>query len=106
MAILRDTTMANYSRSDDAKSKRQSPAAETRADVEHDLALGQLIYDLRTGAGLSQPELAERMGTTRSETSGWRKAAARRTGSTPSPAWPRRWADTWSCRSPRRSRPS
>jgi predicted XRE-type DNA-binding protein len=29
-------------------------------------ALGQLIYDLRTEAGLSQRELAERMGTTQS----------------------------------------
>lgn len=27
---------------------------------------GQLIYDLRTGAGLSQRALAERMGTTQS----------------------------------------
>jgi transcriptional regulator with XRE-family HTH domain len=35
-------------------------------EVEHDLALGQLIYDLRTAAGLSQRELAERMGTTQS----------------------------------------
>ena len=39
---------------------------ETRAGVEQDLALGQLIYDLRTAAGLSQRELAERMGTTQS----------------------------------------
>lgn len=31
-----------------------------------DLALGQLIYDLRTEAGLSQRELADRMGTTQS----------------------------------------
>ena len=34
--------------------------------IEQDLALGRLIYDLRTEAGLSQRELAERMGTTQS----------------------------------------
>ena len=37
-----------------------------RVEVGHDLALGQLIYDLRTEAGLSQRALAERMGTTQS----------------------------------------
>ncbi len=58
--------MANYSRWDDTKNKRRAPSTEVRAEVEHDLALGQLIYDLRTGAGLSQRELAERMGTTQS----------------------------------------
>ena len=58
--------MANYSRWDDTKNKRRAPSPETRAEVEHDLALGQLIHDLRTGAGLSQRELAERMGTTQS----------------------------------------
>jgi transcriptional regulator with XRE-family HTH domain len=58
--------MANYSRWDDTKNKRRGPSDETRADIEHDLALGQLIYDLRTDAGLSQRELAERMGTTQS----------------------------------------
>ena len=45
---------------------REFPTAEVQAEVKHDLALGQLIYDLRTGAGLSQRELAERMGTTQS----------------------------------------
>jgi transcriptional regulator with XRE-family HTH domain len=39
---------------------------ETRAWVEHDLALGQLIYDLRTAAGLSQAARAKRMATTQS----------------------------------------
>ena len=58
--------MANYSRWEDVKRKRPSPDAGTRAAVEQDLALGQLIYDLRTQAGLSQRELAERMGTTQS----------------------------------------
>ena len=58
--------MASYSRWDDTEYKRRSPAGETRTAVEHDLALGQLIYDLRTETGLSQRELAERMSTTQS----------------------------------------
>lgn len=58
--------MANYSRWEDVKKKRPEPTPETRAGVRQDLALGQLIYDLRTEAGLSQRELAERMGTTQS----------------------------------------
>ena len=58
--------MSNYSRWDEVKSKRPRPDTEARAGVEQDLALGQLIYDLRTEAGLSQRELAERMGTTQS----------------------------------------
>lgn len=58
--------MANYSRWDDVKAARTSPSAATRTGIEQDLALGQLIYDLRTAAGLSQRELAQRMGTTQS----------------------------------------
>lgn len=58
--------MANYSRWDEVKKKRPEPDVETRTEVEHDLALGQLIYELRTEAGFSQRELAERMGTTQS----------------------------------------
>jgi transcriptional regulator with XRE-family HTH domain len=58
--------MANYSRWDDTKHKRRPPSDETRAAVEQDLALGELIYDLRSEAGLSQRELAQRMGTTQS----------------------------------------
>lgn len=58
--------MANYSRWQDVKNKRREPAPEARAAVGQDLALGQLIYDLRTEAGLSQRQLAERMGTTQS----------------------------------------
>lgn len=58
--------MANYSRWDDVKTKRRAPTAKVRAGVEQDLALGQLIRDLRTEAGLSQRELADRMGTTQS----------------------------------------
>jgi transcriptional regulator with XRE-family HTH domain len=58
--------MANYSRWEDIKKRRGPVAADARAGIEQDLALGQLIYDLRTAAGLSQRELAERMGTTQS----------------------------------------
>jgi ribosome-binding protein aMBF1 (putative translation factor) len=63
---VKENTMANYSRWDDIKKKRREPSVGTRTGVEQDLALGQLIYDLRTEAGLSQRELAERMGTTQS----------------------------------------
>jgi len=58
--------MANYSRWEDIKKTKGKASAETRAAVEQDLDLGQLIYDMRTEAGLSQRELAERMETTQS----------------------------------------
>src|SRR5688572_8859535 len=58
--------MANYSRWENVKKRRAEPTREGREGVEQDLDLGRLIYDLRTGAGLSQRELAERMGTTQS----------------------------------------
>ena len=58
--------MANRSRWEDIKNERGAPSEETRAGVEQDLALGQLIYDLRIEVGLSQRELAERMSTTQS----------------------------------------
>jgi transcriptional regulator with XRE-family HTH domain len=58
--------MANHSRWEDVKARRPEPTVETRASLERDLALGQLIYDLRTGAGLSQAALAKRMATTQS----------------------------------------
>ena len=58
--------MANHSRWDDIKKRRGEPTPDARATIEQDLALGQLIYDLRTEASLSQRELAERMGTTQS----------------------------------------
>ncbi|MFV0460167.1 MAG: helix-turn-helix domain-containing protein [Actinomycetales bacterium] len=58
--------MANYSRWTDTKNKRPAVSSETRAGIVQDLGLGQLIYDLRTDAGLSQSELAARMGTTQS----------------------------------------
>jgi ribosome-binding protein aMBF1 (putative translation factor) len=61
-----EAVMANYSRWEDVKKRRAEPTDEVRAGAEHDLALGQLIYDLRTAAGLSQRALAERMGTTQS----------------------------------------
>lgn len=55
-----------YSRWEDVKKTRAPVAVERRAEIEQGLALGQLIYDLRTEAGLSQRELAARMGTTQS----------------------------------------
>jgi ribosome-binding protein aMBF1 (putative translation factor) len=58
--------MANYSRWDDIKKNKGQPSTETRAAINQDLDLGQLIYDMRTEAGLSQRELAERMETTQS----------------------------------------
>ena len=58
--------MANRSRWEDVKAGRGEPSPQSRAAVEQDLALGQLIHDLRVEAGLSQRELAERMGTTQS----------------------------------------
>jgi DNA-binding transcriptional regulator YiaG len=98
--------MANYSRWDDIKKQRRGPDTETRAGVEQDLALGQLIYDLRTEAGLSQRELAERMGTTQSVISRLEEGGGRAIASTPSLAWRPRWTGISSCRSPRRSPPS
>lgn len=56
--------MANYSRWEDVTKRRGQPKPDVRAGIEQDLALGQLIYDLRTEARLSQRTLAERMGTT------------------------------------------
>lgn len=58
--------MANHSRWEDVKKGRGEPSGAVRAGIEQDLALGQLIYDLRTEAGLSQRALAARMGTTQS----------------------------------------
>jgi ribosome-binding protein aMBF1 (putative translation factor) len=63
---MKEVTMANYSRWDEIKNQRNEPSPTTRVSVEQDLALGQLIYDLRTEARLSQRALAERMGTTQS----------------------------------------
>ena len=58
--------MVERSRWGDIKKQRSEPTEDVRAAVERDLALGQLVYDLRVESGLSQSELAERMGTTQS----------------------------------------
>ena len=58
--------MGNYSRWEEVRQRRDAPSSEVRAGIEQDLALGQLIYDLRTEAGFSQRALAARMGTTQS----------------------------------------
>jgi ribosome-binding protein aMBF1 (putative translation factor) len=56
----------NHSRWEQLKERRGGPPAARKAEIEADLALGQLIYDLRTQVGLTQRALAERMGTTQS----------------------------------------
>jgi ribosome-binding protein aMBF1 (putative translation factor) len=61
-----EETMGNYSRWDQIKATRAPVRPQRRAEVAQDLELGQLIYDLRIAAGLSQRELAMRMGTTQS----------------------------------------
>jgi ribosome-binding protein aMBF1 (putative translation factor) len=58
--------MANYSRWEDINKTKAKPTTEARTSINQDLDLGQLIYDMRTQAGLSQRELAERMETTQS----------------------------------------
>lgn len=58
--------MANHSRWAEVADGHPAPSQEDLDEVRQDLALGQLIYDLRTAAGLSQRALAERMGTTQS----------------------------------------
>jgi transcriptional regulator with XRE-family HTH domain len=58
--------MANHSRWEDLKRSLPQASAAEAAEIEADFQLGELIYDLRTEAGLSQRELAERMGTTQS----------------------------------------
>lgn len=56
--------MTDHSRWEHIKEQRRETSVSARASVERGLALGQLIHDLRTAAGLSQRELAERMGST------------------------------------------
>ena len=56
--------MANHTRWEDIKTRRGEPSQAVTDSVEQDFALGQLIYDLRIEVGLSQSELADRMGTT------------------------------------------
>ncbi len=58
--------MANHSRWEGIKAKRLPVPVGTGSVLEQDFSLGQLIYYLRTEVGLSQAELAERMGTTQS----------------------------------------
>jgi len=58
--------MANHSRWEDVKRELAQPSAAEAAEIDADLELGQLIYDLRIQAGLSQRALAEHMGTTQS----------------------------------------
>ena len=48
----------------DPRSKSQRDASKAAASLRFDLA--QLVYDLRTSAGLTQRQLADRMGTTQS----------------------------------------
>jgi transcriptional regulator with XRE-family HTH domain len=56
--------MSGHTRWEDLKKLHPEPSPELRAKIAFDHALGQLIYDLRIAAGLSEHELAERMGTT------------------------------------------
>ena len=58
--------MANTSRWEDLRKMRPEADASVRDEVLQDLALGQVIYDLRTAAGLSQHALSQRMNTTQS----------------------------------------
>jgi ribosome-binding protein aMBF1 (putative translation factor) len=48
----------------DPRAKAQGDASKAAASLRFDLA--QLVYDLRTTAGLTQRQLADRMGTTQS----------------------------------------
>lgn len=60
--------MAQHSRWEDSKRRAGvNSTPERRAAYEQagrDQELGRLVYELRTRAGLTQAELAERMGTT------------------------------------------
>lgn len=98
--------MANYSRWTEVKDKPPAPSAETRTGIEQNLALGQLIYELRTEAKLSRRELAQRMGTRQSAILGSRKVWEPAIGSILSREWPLRSLVIWSCRFPRNSLPS
>jgi ribosome-binding protein aMBF1 (putative translation factor) len=59
-------TVANHSRWEEVKAKRPAVSERTRSAVEDTFVLAQLIHDLRINAGLTQKELADRMGTTQS----------------------------------------
>ncbi|MGH8909746.1 MAG: helix-turn-helix domain-containing protein [Egibacteraceae bacterium] len=70
------------------------------AEARRDRELGRLIYDLRTEAGLTQAELAERMARPSPRFPGPRKTGAARPNSTRSSAWLRRWAEDCGSASP------
>ena len=53
--------MPKHSRWEDFRNGSEALAPEVRAEIDRDLALGQLVYDLRSASGLSQRGLAERM---------------------------------------------
>lgn len=72
--------MAGHSRWEDIRNQRRPTAAAVRAEVDQDLALGELIYDLRIQAGLSQRALADRV-------DGGGHAALPRTPSEPMDEW-------------------
>jgi len=58
--------VANHSRWEEVKAKRPAVPERARSAVEDTFVLAQLIHDLRIDAGLTQKELADRMGTTQS----------------------------------------
>ena len=58
--------MANHSRWEDITAKRAPIPAATRSVLEQEMTLAQMIFDLRTQAGITQRELADRIGTTQS----------------------------------------
>lgn len=58
--------MASHSRWDDVKNARPAPSPANFAAIERNVALGQVLYDLRSAAALSQQDLAERAGITSS----------------------------------------
>jgi transcriptional regulator with XRE-family HTH domain len=72
--------MGDHHRWEDVASQGHVPDAEVRVHLEVEAALGQLIYDLRTQAGLSQRELAERAGTTQSVISRLEEGGGARNG--------------------------
>ena len=55
--------MANRYRWDDVKNARPAPSPANFAAIERNVALGQVLYDLRSAAALSQQDLAKRAGT-------------------------------------------
>ena len=58
--------MANHSRWEDIKARGPAVSGRTRSAVEDTFELAQLIHDLRIAAGLTQKDLAYRMGTSQS----------------------------------------